>query len=79
MKRTPDYRRRSTVWTDPEFDPDLPAFYYVRVVENPSCRWLQYDCNKFAEEDMPESCTNPAVKKMIQERAITSPIWYEPE
>ncbi len=68
----------STVWTDPEFDPSLPAFYYVRVVENPSCRWLQYDCNKFAEDDMPESCSNPVIKDVIQEMAITSPIWYEP-
>ncbi len=72
------WEQLGTVWTDPEFDPDLPAFYYARVVENPSCRWLQYDCNKFSEDDMPESCTNSAVKKVIQERAITSPIWYEP-
>ncbi len=66
------------VWTDPDFDPDAPAFYYVRVIENPSCSWRQYDCNTFAEGERPESCSNPAVEKMIQERAITSPIWYEP-
>ena len=72
------YERLSVVWTDPDFDPMLPAFYYVRVVENPSCRWVQYDCNKFEEGEQPESCTNPAVKKVIQERAVTSPIWYEP-
>ncbi|MFO8102324.1 MAG: DUF3604 domain-containing protein [Dehalococcoidia bacterium] len=72
------WKRLSTVWTDPEFDPALPAFYYVRVVENPSCRWMQYDCHKFAPEDMPDACTNPDLKKVIQERAVTSPIWYEP-
>ncbi len=72
------WEQLSAVWIDPEFDPNLPAFYYARVIENPSCRWLQYDCNQLSDEEKPESCTNPVIKKVIQERAITSPIWYEP-
>jgi len=69
-----------TLWTDPEFDPNNPAFYYVRVVENPSCSWRQYDCNSLAKEesDLPEACSDPTLQKVIQERAITSPIWYTP-
>jgi hypothetical protein len=65
-------------WTDPEFDPDVLAFYYARVVENPSCRWAQYDCHTFAADDpnKPEACLDETVPKTVQERAVTSAIWY---
>ncbi len=70
-----------TVWTDPEFDPEVPAFYYVRVIENPSCSWRQYDCNTIAASgaSQPPSCSNDQWAKTVQERAVTSPIWYDPE
>jgi hypothetical protein len=66
------------VWTDPEFDPDVRAFYYARVVENPSCRWAQYDCNTFTPDDpeQPAACLDEGVAKTVQDRAITSSIWY---
>ena len=64
-----------TVWTDPDFDPAVPAYYYVRVVENPRCRWSTRDCQALGA-DAPAICDElPAT---IQERAWTSPIWYEP-
>ncbi len=67
-----------TVWTDPAFAPGVRAFYYTRVLENPSCRWSTYTCNALPPAARPPSCTDPAVPRTIQERAWTSPIWYRP-
>jgi Protein of unknown function (DUF3604) len=62
----------SAVWSDPEFDPALNAFYYARVLENPTCRWSTWDANRLGIDP------NPALQKTIQERAYTSPIWFIP-
>tara|TARA_B100001123_G_scaffold312557_1_gene349622 strand:- start:697 stop:2778 length:2082 start_codon:yes stop_codon:yes gene_type:complete len=59
-----------TVWTDKEFDPNVKAFYYVRVLENPTCRWSTWDAVKAGVEPRED------LQKTIQERAWTSPIWY---
>ena len=67
-----------TVWTDPDFNAAQHAFYYVRVLENPTCRWSTYVCNRLAAADRPPACSDPKTPKSIQERAWTSPIWYEP-
>jgi hypothetical protein len=75
------------VWTDPDFDPTQRAFYYARVLENPTCRWSTYHCNNQGIDcSVPASvppeyaeCCSPAVAKTIQERAWSSPIWYRPE
>jgi Protein of unknown function (DUF3604) len=66
-----------SVWTDPEFDPAQSAVYYVRVLENPSCRWTARQCLALPEKDRPSACQDPAIPKTIQERLWTSPIWYE--
>jgi hypothetical protein len=60
------------VWKDPEFDPALRAFYYVRVIEIPTPRWTAYDA-KYFDVKMP-----PEVPMTTTERAYTSPIWYTP-
>ncbi len=60
-------------WKDPDFDPTLKAFYYVRVLENPTCRWSTWDAVKNGFEPRPD------LHKTIQERAWSSPIWYTPE
>jgi len=59
-------------WVDPDFDPSLRAFYYVRVIEIPTPRWTAYDA-KFFNIKMPEG-----TKMTVQDRAYTSPIWYTP-
>ncbi len=76
-----------TVWSDPEFDANAPAFYYARVLENPSCRWSQYVCNAqqvdcSKPDEVPADfapCCAPEHQRTVQERAWTSPIWYAPE
>lgn len=65
-------------WTDPSFDPDEGAVYYARTLENPSCRWSQHDCISLPMDDRPPSCSDPELPKVIQERAWTSPVWYQP-
>jgi hypothetical protein len=61
-----------TVWTDPDFDPKQRAFYYARVLEIPTPRWVVYDAFRFGTE-IPE-----AAETIHQERAYTSPLWYTP-
>ena len=62
-----------TVWVDPDFDSSQAAFYYTRVLENPSCRWSTWDAIGLGIEP------NPDLPPTVQERAWTSPIWYTPE
>jgi len=67
-----------SVWSDPEFDPGQAAVYYARVLENPTCRHSTYICNALPDTERTPGCDDPGVPKTIQERAWTSPIWYEP-
>ena len=60
----------SAQWRDPDFDPVQEAFYYLRVLEIPTPRWSTYDALQLGMEPM-----EPVA---IQERAISSAIWYQP-
>lgn len=82
------------VWTDPAFDANESAFYYARVLENPSCRWNQYYClvrgvncetPPNTSRDLSkyteyeyQQCCSDLVPKTEQQRAWTSPVWYVP-
>ncbi len=66
------------VWEDPEFDPDTRAVYYLRAIENPTCRYSQWACNEIPEGERPEACAHENFSRTIQERGWSSPIWYTP-
>ena len=61
-----------TLWTDPAFNPGQRAFYYLRVLENPTCRWSTWDALRAGVTPRAD------LAKTIQERAWSSPIWYVP-
>ena len=56
-------------WRDPDHDPKRRAFYYLRVMEEPTCRWSTYEANRLG---LP---VRPGLPLTIQERAWSSPIW----
>ena len=59
-------------WQDPDFDPSQGAFYYVRAIQNPTCRWSTYDAIRLGTPP------DPSVPATIRERAWSSPIWIDP-
>jgi len=66
-------RSACAVWADPGYDPDAPAFWYARVLQQPTKRWSQIQCEAAGRcDDFPEAIG------LIQERAWASPIWHLP-
>jgi hypothetical protein len=65
-------------WRDPAFNSDQAAAYYIRAVENPSCRWSWRQCLQVPESERPIGCSDPDTPQTIQERVWSSPVWYSP-
>ena len=59
------------LWTDSNYSPLQNAFYYARVIQNPTCRWSTYDSLRY-EVEPPKDY--PAT---ITEMAWSSPIWIK--
>jgi len=59
-------------WTDPDFDPQHSAFYYARILQIPTPRNALFDARALGLDKPPKGPST------IQERAYTSPIWYQP-
>ena len=62
-----------TIWRDPEFNAGQRAFYYVRVLEIPTPRWVLFDALRYGVKLL------PGTELKSQERAYSSPIWYNPK
>ena len=56
-------------WQDPDYDPNRRAFYYLRVLERPTCRWSTWEANRLGHP------VRDGLQLTIQERGWSSPIW----
>ncbi len=81
------YAQLCTVWQDPDFSSGTASYYYARAVENPSCRWSQRICvangvncaDASSMVDGLEACCSVEHRPVIQERAVSSPVWHYPQ
>ncbi len=57
-----------SVWRDAKFDPDQRAFYYARVIENPTCRWSTLQCRAAGVNPFAENCEQQAAAATSEAR-----------
>ncbi len=51
------------VWKDPAYNAEQDAFYYVRLIENPTCRWSTLQCKAAGVNPFAENCSDQAAEK----------------
>ena len=56
------FKQLCAVWEDPQFDTSQAAFYYVRVLENPTCRWSTLSCQAAGVNPFSADCEIQAEK-----------------
>jgi hypothetical protein len=59
------------LWSDPNYIPGQKSAYYIRVLENPKCRWSTWDAVRNGTPP------NPNMQATIQDRAWSSAIWIK--
>ena len=64
---------------DDAFQPNEPAYYYLRALQPPTPRWSSFDCQRLAEAERPEICSDGSLPNTVVEMAWTSPIWFRPQ
>ena len=66
-----------TVWQDDEYDATQPSFYYVRVLENPTCRWSTFQCQAAGVNPFSASCEQRALRASIEaeDNGAPSGVW----
>jgi Protein of unknown function (DUF3604) len=52
-----------TVWRDPQYNSEESAFYYVRALENPSCRWSTLQCQAAGVNPFADNCAEQAAQQ----------------
>lgn len=70
-------KQSCTVWQDPQFNNNEDAFYYVRLLENPSCRWSTLQCQSAGVNPFSEQCGEQAsaANLLAQERGATGDVF----
>lgn len=71
------HQQLCAVWQDDNFNPNQSAFYYARVLENPSCRWSTKQCMASGVNPFASNCSAQAevANNAARERGAEGPVY----